>query len=151
MIYLLVKWIHVLAAIVALGSNITYAVWFSRSAPSSQATLFILNTVAFLDRRVANPAYGLSLLSGIGMIVLGHWSIFTPWLLSGIILYFATALLGAFVFSPIMRRQIQLAETTGLQSPEYQAIARRSMMLGLLLIVIVVLIVFLMVTKPALW
>jgi uncharacterized membrane protein len=151
MLYLVVKWIHILAAITALGSNITYAVWFSRSAPSSQATLFVLNTVAFLDRRVANPAYGLSLLSGIGMILLGHWAITTPWLLSGIVLYVCTALLGIFGFSPVMRRQIQLAESASPQSPEYMAAARRSTLIGLLLILIVVVIVFLMVAKPALW
>jgi uncharacterized membrane protein len=151
MLYLVVKWIHILAAITALGSNITYAVWFSRRAPSSQVTLFVLNTVGFLDRRVANPAYGLSLLSGIGMVLLGHWSLVTPWLLTGIILYVCTALLGVFAFSPIMRRQIQLAESAGPQSPEYLAAARRSMLIGLLLILIVVVIVFLTVTKPALW
>jgi uncharacterized membrane protein len=151
MLYNLFKWLHILAAIVALGANITYGFWLSRAAQSPEALLFTLNTVKALDRRIANPAYGVSLLTGLILVTLGHWPLTASWIDIALILYFSVFLLGFFVYAPAFRRQIQLAETPGPRSPEYAAAARRGTILGVLVTLIVVVIVLFMVTKPQLW
>src|SRR5678816_4367279 len=63
------KFIHVLLAIVAVGFNASYGIWLARSANAPQATQsYVLRTIKFLDDRIANPAYGLLLLTGLWMI-----------------------------------------------------------------------------------
>ena len=62
--YTLLKFVHVLLAITAVGSNITYAIWNARAAAEPTHAAFALRGVAFIDRRVANPAYGLLLVTG---------------------------------------------------------------------------------------
>jgi len=151
MLYVLLKWVHVLAAIVGLGSNITYGIWLNQPAHSSQFTVQILKTIRVLDGRLANPAYVISLITGISLVFVGNWSLTTPWILVALVLYFAVALLGMFKYGPTLRRQIRLAETVGTESPEYAATARESNILGVTTVVLVVIIVFLMVVKPSLW
>ncbi len=150
-LYSILKWLHILAAIVALGANATYGFWLSRAAQSPEALLFTLKTVKALDRRMANPAYGVSLVTGLLLVYLGHWPLTASWIDLALILYLTIFLLGLFVYAPAFRRQIQLAETAGAHSPEYAAAARRGTILGILVTVIVVFIELLMVTKPNLW
>jgi uncharacterized membrane protein len=151
MLYNLFKWLHILAAVTALGANITYGFWLSRAARSPESLVFALNTVKALDRSVANPAYGVSLVTGLILIYLGHWPLASSWIDIGLGLYVLVFLLGLFVYAPAFRRQIQLAETAGAGSPEYAAAARRGSILGAAVTLVVVIIVFVMVTKPQLW
>jgi uncharacterized membrane protein len=151
MLYLLIKWVHVLAAITALGANITYGLWLARAARQPHALPFTLRTVRVLDSRLANPAYGVSLITGVAMMFLGDWPLTTPWLLLSIILYALVFLLGILVYAPVFRKQVALAEDPGPSSPEYAAVARQSTLLGIIVTLMVVVIVFLMVVKPPLW
>ena len=52
--YSLLKFVHVLLAITAVGSNITYAAWNIRGAMEPQHLSFALRGVKFLDN--LNPA-----------------------------------------------------------------------------------------------
>ncbi|MDD5371034.1 MAG: DUF2269 family protein [Anaerolineaceae bacterium] len=149
--YLIFKWFHVLAAIVALGSNITYGFWLSRSARSPKALIYTLQTIRAIDNKLANPGYGVLLITGIIMAYLGRWALTTSWLIVSLVLYGLTGLLGFFAFGPTLRKQIQYAETGALDSVEYRAIAQRSTLFGVVTVAVVVVIVFLMVTKPHLW
>ena len=148
MLYLILKWLHVLLAIAAIGANITYGVWISRAARNSEVLPFTLRGVKILDDRIANPAYGLLLVTGVALVFVGGWSFTTPWILISLALYVVAVLLGLFGYTPTLRRQIQLAESGSLNSPEYAAVAQRGTILGIILAVVVVAIVFLMVVKP---
>lgn len=149
--YSIVKFIHVLLAIVALGANITYGVWLSRAGRDRTTLAFALRGIKILDDRFANPAYGLLLLTGLAMVYFGKLSLRTPWLLSGLILYVVIVLLGFRGYTPLLRQQIAALEAHGPDSPEFQALSARATRVGMILAVIVVVIVFLMVTQPALW
>jgi uncharacterized membrane protein len=147
--YVLLKWLHVLLAITAVGANITYGVWIARSAkgdPKYHAE--VLRTIKFIDDRMANPCYLLLLVTGVGMVALPNGpSITTPWLLVALVLYVVAVLLGFVMYTPALRRQIAAAEASGPGSAEYKVIAAQSRQLGIILAVIVVAIVFLMVVK----
>ncbi len=151
MLYLLLKYLHVLAAIVALGSNITYGVWISRASRSPDTLPFTLRTIKTIDDRMANPGYGILLITGLLMVYTNRLRLTTPWLLTALILYVIVLLVAVLGYSPTFRRQIETLESEGLQSAAYQAAARRSTMLGIVTVVIVMVIVFLMVVKPSLW
>ena len=151
MFFLLVKWIHVLSAIIAVGANITYGIWIARASREPKFLPFVLRSIHMIDRRVANPCYALLLLTGLTMAFTVPIPLTTPWLLTALILYVLAGLLGATLYAPAVRNQIRLLEGEGFESPQYQASARRSTMLGVIVTLDVILIVFLMVVKPALW
>lgn len=151
MLYLILKWIHILAAVTALGANITYSIWRSRAAQKSENLGFALHTINFIDMRLANPAYTALFVLGAFMVYLGHWPLTSPWLIVAVILYIDVFLLGFLVIAPISRKQLALVETTSPDSAEYRLIARRANIIGVILVAVVVAILFLMVVKPALW
>src|SRR5919201_3623317 len=107
--YYILKWLHVLLAIVAVGANITYGIWIARSAkgdPKYHAQ--VLRTIKFLDDRVANPCYGLLLITGGAMVAVsraggvGGWSFTTPWIMASLVLYVVAVVLGIFMYSPAL-------------------------------------------------
>ena len=149
-IYTLLRFIHIAAAITAVGGNITYGVWNAMGAREPAHMSFMLKGIRFLDDRIANPAYGVLFLTGLAMIFLGHWSITALWILVAIVLFVAVAVIGFGVFTPLLRRQITLADTGDTASPEFARLANRSRMLGPILGLIVVVILVMMVFKPTL-
>jgi uncharacterized membrane protein len=151
MLYTTLKWLHILAAITALGANLTYGVWLSAAGRKPEMLGFTLRTIKWIDDRMANPAYALSLITGLLLVWVGPYPLTAPWLVAALALYAFLLLLGLFGYSPALKRQIQALEASGAGSVEYAAAARRALGLGIALVVIVVAIEFLMTTKPALW
>ncbi len=150
-IYAILKFLHVLLAIAAVGANMTYGIWLSRAARDPKHLAFTLKGVKVLDDRIANPAYALLLVTGIGMLLMKKVAPTTPWLLLSLILYAVLVVVGMLGYTPTLRRQIAVLGTKGPHSPEYRLLAARGMRLGVLLAIVVIIIAFLMVTKPALW
>lgn len=139
--------IHVLSAIVAVGANLTYAIWFRAAGADQDRLVFVIRTVRTIDSRMANPAYIVLLITGVLMVLGGAYSFTTGWILAAIGLYIATAVIGIAAFGPAIRRQLAEAERD-VTSPAYQAAASRTTTLGLITTVLVLLIIVLMVTKP---
>jgi uncharacterized membrane protein len=151
MIFLLVKWIHVLSAITAVGANATYGIWVSRSRREPAILPFVLHNIKLIDDRIANPLYALLLLTGLTMAFMIPIPLNTSWLMTALVLYAVATILGMAVFVPMFRHQIQLLETEGLDSPRYQAASKRTTVFGLIVALDVLIITFLMVVKPPLW
>jgi uncharacterized membrane protein len=151
MTYLLVKWLHVLAAIIAVGANATYGIWIARATRTPAALLFTLRVIKQIDDRVANPCYGLLLLTGAVMIYSTGASLLTPWLLLSLICYALIAIIGAFGYTPTLKRQIEVLEREGVDSAGYKEVAARGTTIGIVLAVLAMIVVFLMVVKPRLW
>jgi uncharacterized membrane protein len=141
------KFVHVLSAIVAVGANVTYAFWLSMAGRDQGKLVFAIEGVRRLDRTLANPAYILLLLSGLGMVFTGAFAFGALWLDLGLLLYVAVAIVGMAVFAPAVRRQLAAAQADP-SSIAYEAAARRTRLLGWVTLAITVAIVFLMVVKP---
>jgi uncharacterized membrane protein len=149
--YELLKFVHVLMAILAVGFNASYAIWLRRASREPEHQSFALRGVKALDDRFANPAYAVLLVTGLIMVLTTPGlHITTFWVLAGLGLYVVTVIVAAGVYTPTLRRQIEALEAEGAGSARYQALARRSTVSGMALGVIVTVIVFLMVTKPTL-
>jgi uncharacterized membrane protein len=147
----LLKWLHILAAITAVGANFTYGIWIARASKEPQVLPFVLRNISVIDRRVANPCYVLLLLTGVGMALAVRIPLTTPWLLTALILYVLSALLGILAYAPVTRKRREILEKEGFDSPAYRAIAQQGTRLGIAVTLDVVIIVFLMVVKPVLW
>ncbi len=145
--YSLLKFVHVLLAITAVGSNITYAAWNVRGAMEPQHLAFALKGIKFLDNRVANPAYGLLLLTGLILVAVGKWGL-RGWIVAGLILFVVLIVVAVGFYSRVTTRQIQTLESSGEASPAYQQVAGQARIYGIVSAVIAVAIVFVMVVKP---
>lgn len=148
--YELVKFLHVLLAIIAVGFNASYGIWIARAAREPEHELHVLRGIKVLDDRFANPAYVLLLITGLLMVAIGDLSLSEFWLAGGLVLYAVVTIVAIGVYTPSLRRQIELLETGGPDSREYAQAAARSRSSGIGLAVLVVIVVFLMVTKPTL-
>jgi len=145
--YTLLKYVHVLLAITAVGSNITYGVWGARAAAEPTHTDFVLRGISFIDRRVANPAYGLLLITGLALVVVGQLGI-RGWIVAALILFSLLIVVAVAFYSRVLGQQIQALETEGQSSPAYQRLSGQAQLYGIVSLVIVLVIVFLMVVKP---
>lgn len=148
-VILLLKLAHIASAIVAVGANLTYAFWIRRAEKDPQHLAWTIGTIRRLDNAVAGPAYVLVLITGILMIVGGHFSFSVSWIQLAIALYLVVVIVAMAAFAPTLRRQLDAASNPG--SAEYRALASRSAAFGWLTMAIVLVIAALMVFKPTLW
>ena len=147
-LYLGLKLIHIISAIVAVGFNLSYGVWLSRSAREREHLAFTLRGIKTLDDRFANPFYGLLLITGLSMTFVAGIPLTTFWIAAALVLYVILVAMAVFAYSPALRRQVELSDRP--DSPEYQAVARRAGILGPLFSIPLLLILVMMVFKPQL-
>lgn len=149
-LYSFMKFLHVLLVVIAVGFNASYGIWIAGAAREPQHAGHVLRGIKILDDRFANPAYGLILLLGLGMVWESGISFSTFWIAASLALYVILVALAVAGFTPTLRRQVALAEAGRVDSDEYRQVARRGGVIGGVLGVIVVVIIFLMVIKPTL-
>ncbi len=150
-LYLLLKFLHVLAAMVAVGTNVTYGLLLARAHREPAHLSHVRESVRALDRRIANPAYAVVLVTGLLLVWVGPVLLVAPWLLCALLLFLLAAVLGLGVLTPLTRRQSQVLQSQGPQAEEYARLRRMINRVSGLAAALVLLILWLMVVKPPLW
>jgi len=145
--YSLIKYLHVLLAITAVGSNITYGVWKTLGARDPAHAPFALKGIAFIDRRVANPAYGLLLITGLILLAVGQVG-FRGWVVAALILFVLLIVVAVGFYSRVVRQQIEVVDKEGVTSAAYRRLDSQAMLYGIVSLLIALAIVFMMVVKP---
>ena len=151
MLFTTLKFVHVVLAIVAIGYNASYGLLIARARAGGidgREMRFALGTVKFMDDYIANPCYALLLVTGGAMVYLSGYPWTLKWIylsLGLLILAFAIAIV---LYSPTLRREIEVLEANGPSDPEFLKLSSRGAALGGVLGVIVIAIVALMVFKP---
>ena len=118
----------------------------AQSHPESAET--IIRGIKFVDDRIANPAYGLLLVTGLLEVYLGGYGIGTSWIDIALVLYVVLAVVAAAIYSPTLKKQIAVVASSGVTSPEAIQLASRGRFVGISLGVLAIAIVFVMVVKP---
>src|SRR5256885_15823956 len=96
-LFLIIKFLHVVLAIIAVGFNATYGVWLARVAREPVPTqAFVLEGVKRLDDWFANPAYVLLAVTGVTMVFVGELKVTRVWIARGIVLSAIAVALGRF-------------------------------------------------------
>lgn len=144
--YNLLKFVHVLLAIVALGSNLTYGVWNLLAAREPANLLYTLKGIAFIDRRVANPSYGLLLITGLILVAM-QWG-WRGWIVTALILFVLLIIVAVGFYARALRQQIQVLAAQGPASAAYKQVEGQARLYGIVSVVIALAIVFMMVVKP---
>src|SRR5881296_4765377 len=120
-LFVILKFLHVLLAIIAVGFNATYGVWLARVAREPVPTQsFVLRGIKTLDDWFANPAYVLLAVTGVAMVLVGELRFTTFWIAGGIVQWVIAIALGFGVYTPMLRAQIRALETAGTESQEYR-------------------------------
>ena len=150
MLYITLKYIHVLLAIVAVGFNVAYGLIIGRARKTGVAELaFALKTVKVMDDYVANPCYILLLVTGVAMVHVAGYPWKLLWINMSMALLVVLAALGFGLYTPTLRQQIAALERGGPDDPEFVKLGKRGAMLGGIMGGIVFVIIGLMVYKPA--
>jgi magnesium-transporting ATPase (P-type) len=148
-IYILLVYVHILGALMAIGFNFTYVVWIRRAASDPQTLPFALKGIKFIDDYLANPLYLLAGVTGLAMVLMGKEIRSFLWV--AIAIYVVDMVIAYLVYTPMLSRQIKLLSIKGAASPEYQALATRSNIVGALLGVGALVIVALKIFEPSFW
>jgi len=142
-----VKFVHVVLAIVAVGSNLSYGIWLAGTGQAPEHDARVLRGIKRLHDHVAIPAYVLLGVTGVILVVRGPWDFLTPWITASTTLYLVT-LVAAMAYSPALRDQLVALEEHGRRSPTYRSAARFTAVAAGLSGVLALVVTFLMVTKP---
>lgn len=145
--YTVVKYIHIILAIIAVGFNSSYGIILAVAGKNKELLDFALRTIRVLDNRFANPAYAGLVISGLGMLHLGKISIRTHWVLGSLGLLLVMVPL-AIVYARLTRKQLAALAAEGPDGAEYQRLGRINMIGGLAMYAIVFVILGFMVFKP---
>lgn len=132
-----------------MGANLTYAVWTSRAQREEAHLGFALRGIKFVDDRVANPAYGVLLVTGLVM-AFTHYTITMTWIIAGLVIFVVVAGLATAVCSPSLSRQIRALDAGGTASPDYQSARSTAAAVGMFMMVLLLAVVVIMVFKPQL-
>jgi len=146
--YPFVLFAHVLAAIAAVGANLTYVLWLRLAGRDRIRLGFAIGGIRYLDRRLAMPSYAVLFLSGMAMVVSGRWS-FTLWLEIAFAMYVGLTYIGIMVFAPAIRRLLAAAEADP-RSGNYAREAQFTRLVWVISATLLLAIVALMVFKPVL-
>jgi uncharacterized membrane protein len=148
MLYHLIVFIHVLSAIVAVGYNASYALWLARGKVEREHLLFALRGIKFMDDRVANPAYGLLLVTGIAQVIMSGRSWHEAWIEGAVALWVVLTVVAFTLYSPALSRQIAIVSAGGPDDPAFPAADRRQTAFAIVLMLLVLAILALMVFRP---
>jgi uncharacterized membrane protein len=148
-IYMGLKWLHIVAACIAFGSNVTHFFWLlsANSDPVNRAN--ILRLVKKIDDRLAVPAYVVVIVCGATMW-LWRWPTNTSWLVVSLILSLLLTAWG-ISFGPLMKKWIRMAEDQAPGDRSLVMLARKLTMWWAGIVVSVLVVIYLMVWKPMLW
>ncbi|HEY0614935.1 MAG TPA: DUF2269 family protein [Candidatus Elarobacter sp.] len=148
MLYLTLKFVHILLAITAVGANFTYGVWVARARRHPEFAVTALRGIAFLDTYIANPAYVLLLPTGAAMVAVGKIGFGTRWVSWAMGLWIIAIAIAYLLYAPVLRRQIGIIAEHGMDSAEFRATeGRANAMIGALSVIVLAILV-LMVYKP---
>ncbi len=109
MLYTTLKFLHIVLAITAIGFNSAYGLIIGRARKAGTAELkFALRTVKFMDDYVANPCYGLLLLTGVGMVHTSGYPWSLMWIHVSMALLVVAFVLALGFYTPTLRKQIAI-------------------------------------------
>jgi uncharacterized membrane protein len=150
-VYDLLKLVHVLAAIIWVGSGVYFqfqATRLRRAGDGSKLAAFALD-VEFAGKALLGPASGIVLTFGILMVWYApQWSLSDAWILIGLGGAIATGITGTFFLGPSAGRIGKVVQAEGLGSPNVAPLIARILTVSRIDQVVLLVVIWAMVFKP---
>jgi hypothetical protein len=152
-LYEISVFVHVSAVVVGFGATFAEALLFPVAMKAGVRHLpFVHDMQLAINQRLANPALGLIILTGIYQTIEGDWGFGSFWISATFAIAIVLGGMNGAYFVPTDRRlgeKVQLdLERAGAPSEEYLREARTEGIVGAVAGLLVIAAVFLMVTKP---
>ena len=144
--YLSLKFLHILIAIIAMGTSAGLGIILEFYGNHPMHGAFVLRAIRRLLAFVVVPGYVLMLATGLWLVHLS-WSLTMKWIQAALILWGVGVILLTTALA-VLRKQITLLEKTGPASDSYRRVSLFERSLGAGAGLVVVIILYLMVTKP---
>ena len=144
--YMVVKFLHILIAILALGTSAGLGIILEFYGDHPTHGAFLLRAIKRVVTFFVIPGYVLMLVTGLWMVNL-TWPLTTKWIQAALVLWgIGLALL--VISQAVLRRQLRLIETGGVATSSYRRVSLLGRGLGAGAGLVVVVILYLMVFKP---
>jgi len=129
-LYLALKWVHILAVVMFLG-NITTGIFWKEHADRTKDPRIIAHAMAGIiaaDRWFTIPGVVIIVLAGIGTGLVGHLPLLrTGWIFWSLVLFTLSGIAFMGWLAPIQRRMLRLMETGAASGrPDWDAYRRLS-------------------------
>ncbi|HEX7031142.1 MAG TPA: DUF2269 family protein [Gammaproteobacteria bacterium] len=151
MIYLLLKTVHILAAVLFIG-NITTGILWKLHGDRSNDPRVMAHTLAGIiraDRWFTMPAVIVLLLSGLGLAHVGGYPFFgTFWIWAGLALFVATGIVAGRWVAPVQRKLLAVAGAPQFDAQEYARLSAAWARSGSIATLLPLAALVLMVFKP---
>jgi uncharacterized membrane protein len=152
-LYNISVFVHVSAVVVGFGATFAEALAFPVAMKAGVRHLpYVHQLQLAINQRLAGPALGLVILTGIYQTIDGDWGFGSFWISATILIAIVLGGLNGAYFVPADRRLAAQAERElsagGTVSDDYRAKARTEGIVGAIAGLLVIAAVFLMVTKP---
>lgn len=145
--YVLIKFLHILIAILALGTSAGLGIVLEFYGDHPTHGAFVLGAIKRVVMFFVVPGYVLMLVTGLWMTNLS-WSMTTKWIQAALALWGAGMVMLA-VSVTVLHKQLGSFNTEGPSSSGYRKVSLLGRGLGAASGVIVVIILYFMVLKPA--
>ena len=146
-LYLVVKFIHILVAVIAVGSSAGSSLWLRLATRSPQHLPFALRSAKRLDEFLTRP--GLIVIAATGLwMAASRWTLTALWIRAAVVLVVVVLALLYTVVGPLLGRLIHLIDGEESGTPTWTRTELLFELVGGGSGLIVVVILWLMVTKP---
>jgi len=148
--YAVFRVVHVSVAVFWVGGGVLLTILGLKAETSDDPNEIALlaRWAAWTGERLFAPAGGVVLLAGIAMMINTDWGWGKFWVVTGLIGYALTTVIGVAILTPQSKRIAQLSETKGATDPETIAAIRRILVLARFDVAVLLIVVADMVTKP---
>jgi uncharacterized membrane protein len=144
--YLLLKFFHILIAILALGTSAGLGIVLEFYGSHPTHGPFLLRAIGRIVAFFVLPGYVLVLVTGLLMVNM-TWPLTTNWV-QGAMALWAVGVAGLVIFLAVLRRQVRLLEAEGPHTAAYQRVSLIGRGLGAGVGLVAISILYLMVFKP---
>ena len=156
MVYLALKALHVLAAVIFLGNIITGLFWHAYAARTRDAKVLThaLGGIILSDRLFTVPGVIVILVSGVLLAIHGGYPLLrTGWILWAIVLFGVSGLVFMFRVAPLQRQLLAMAqvgaERADFDYTPYRKLAMRWELWGAIALLSPIAALLIMTLKPA--
>jgi hypothetical protein len=152
-LYEISLFVHISAVVVGFGATFAEALAFPVAIKTGVRNLpYVHHLQLAINQRLASPALGLIILTGIYQTIDADWGFGSFWISATFLIAIVLGGMNGAYFVPLDRRLAAQAEKelaeTGDVSDDYRAKARQEGIVGAVAGLLVILAIFLMVTKP---
>lgn len=147
-LYVAVKFVHVVVAIVAIGGATGWSLVQRLAERNPTHLSFALRSARLLDRFLFGPGLVLLLITGVWMAAT-NWSLALFWIRGALLIVAVVLVLMYLVVGPSLGRLVHVLETDGVASPNRLGPERISQLVGFVSSLLILVVIWLMVTKPS--